>query len=81
VQGVDYVAIDEKNQRLLVFAYDPLSLRRIAIPHAATQEYPSMEVTTNLSDACIYVLSKAAISTIKTSSMSSIKVRHTDSHL
>jgi hypothetical protein len=73
-KGVDYVALDGKSQRLILFAYDPQTLRRITVPRAAAQEYPSMEVTTDLCDACIYVLSKAAIATIKTSNMSSIKV-------
>lgn len=73
-EGVDYVAIDARQQRLLLFAYDPHTLRRVVLPREAAREYPCVEISTTLCDACIYVLSKAAVAVIKGSNASSIKV-------
>ena len=76
MQGVDYVAIDEQSQRLLSYSYSPTQLRRLSVPLAAIKANESMVLTTDMRDACIYVLSRRVIDKIvSTESMSSIKVR------
>jgi hypothetical protein len=74
VQGVDYVAIDGRSQRLLTYAYSPAQLRRISVPLAAIKTCSAMALTTDLRDACIYILSRSVIDRIKNSKESSIKV-------
>ena len=76
MQGVDYVAVDEQSQRLLSYSYSPTQLRRLSVPLAAIKDNESMVLTTDMRDACIYVLSRRVIDKIvSTESMSSIKVR------
>ena len=74
MQGVDYVSINTDTSQLLMYAYDPSILRKVAVPLAAIQACSSMEVTTDWRDACIYVLSAAVVKRISDSDMSSIKV-------
>jgi Nucleotidyl transferase len=76
VQGVDYVAIDEGSQRLLTYAYSPTQLRKLTVPLAAVKACGALNVTTDMRDACIYVISKKVIEQIVvTEGMSSIKAR------
>jgi hypothetical protein len=74
MQGVDYVAVDKAGERLLSYSYNPAQLRRIAVPARALQACSCMEITTDLRDACIYILHRTVVQRIKLSSMSSIKV-------
>jgi hypothetical protein len=76
MQGVDYVAVDKAGERLLSYSYNPAQLRRISVPARALQACSCMEITTDLRDACIYILHLTVVERIKLSSMSSIKVLH-----
>lgn len=69
------MSIDSETQQLLTYAYDPSQLRKVSVPLAAIQSCSSMAVSTDLRDACIYILSRAVAKRIKHSQMSSIKVR------
>ena len=75
LQGVDYVALDKDQQRLLTYAYSPTQLRKVSVPLDALKACSSMVLTTDMRDACIYILSKPVIDKIAaTTEMSSIKV-------
>lgn len=75
MQGVDYVAINEAQQQLLTYAYSPTQLRKVAVPLSAVKACSGMVLTTDMRDACIYILSRAVIDRIVDSpDLSSIKV-------
>ena len=70
------MAIDEGKQQLLTYAYSPTQLRKVAVPLPAVKACSGMVLTTDMRDACIYILSRAVIDKIvESQDMSSIKVR------
>jgi hypothetical protein len=71
--------VDKAGERLLSYSYNPAQLHRIAVPALALQACSCMEITTDLRDACIYILSRAVVERIRLSSMSSIKVSYPSS--
>lgn len=75
LQGVNYVALNEDRTRLLTYAYHPQQLRTVPVPTAAVRACASVDITTDYSDACVYVLSRPVIAAIaSTPRYSSIKI-------
>lgn len=60
-RNVDYIGLDESEERLVFYASSPEALRDLKVPMGVIRKFGTMSITTSCYDANLYVLSRAAL--------------------
>ena len=63
-RGVDYIGLDLKREHLIFCANSPESLKELKIPLSVVRKHGSISISTDLSDAHLYVFSKDLLTTL-----------------
>jgi translation initiation factor eIF-2B subunit gamma len=67
-KGVDYIGLDMKREHLIFCANSPESLKELKIPLALIRRHGSLHISTDLSDAHLYVFSRELLTKLASNS-------------
>lgn len=64
-QGVDYIGLDAKRERLLFFASSVETIKNLKLPLAALGSVGNLTISTDLADSHLYVFNRAVLSLLR----------------